>query len=83
MSRKLVGVILLPIPFAALPVVVVLASALFGSNRVVEDVVTSGSQPAIESFLSSDAVPADGDSLARANVNDHSQGCDFGLEGEF
>ncbi len=83
MSRKMIGAILLPIPFAALPVVVVLAGALFSSAGAEEDFVNREDLPRIEQFVSTDVAAVEEDTLARANLNDRSEGCDSGLEGEF
>lgn len=84
MSRKMIGAILLPIPFAALPVVVVLAGALFSSGGASDDLVTRDTTAQVDQALSSGVTSLDEDTLARANVTDGAhQDCDFGLEGEF
>lgn len=84
MSRKMIGAILLPIPFAALPVVVVLAGALFTSNGAPEELVTRDSQAQVDQVLTSGTTIIEEDTLARANVTDSiHQDCDDGLGGEF
>lgn len=84
MSRKMIGAILLPIPFAALPVVVVLAGALFSSGSASDDLVTRDNAAQVDQALNAGISSLDDDTLARANVTDGAHlDCDFGLEGDF
>jgi hypothetical protein len=48
MSRKLIAALLLPVPFAALPVIVVVVGAVFGSSRGDELVTRENADSAIE-----------------------------------
>ena len=56
MRRRTLGAILLPLPFAALPVIVVLLGAVFGPGES-DDLVTQTlpAPPAIEDSVSTDA----------------------------
>ena len=78
MRRKMLGAILLPIPFAALPVLVVLASALFGGKGTDSgNLVTTREQtPALEERVSSETIAASEDgTLARVTTQSTDQGC--------
>lgn len=84
MGRKKLAAILLPVPFAALPVLVVLAGALFGGKAAGEgELVTTKDTPALEQRVSTDGPSQiDESTLARA-AQDATGGCDEGLNSEF
>lgn len=64
MRRKMLGAILLPLPFAALPVIVVLIGAVFGPGES-DELVTRDTTPAIvEDFVSTEAITDPGTDLA-------------------
>lgn len=68
MSRRTLGVILLPLPFAALPVVVVLAGALFSGNSEPDIVARESTAPVIEQrVLETDQPQATTDTMARVS----------------
>ncbi len=85
MQRKMLGAILLPIPFAALPVIVVLAGALFGGKGGDRELVTTRNDaPAIEERVSDTNFPLDGDgALARTTAGNQSDGCIEDLSADF
>ena len=65
MRRRTIGAILLPLPFAALPVVVVLVGALFGPGESEELVTQNLPVPvAVEDTVSTDRWLDEGVSLA-------------------
>ncbi|MEO8539625.1 MAG: hypothetical protein ABI577_07785 [bacterium] len=84
MRRKMLGAILLPIPFAALPVVVVLAGALFGSHSTNGELLTREQLgPSAEQRVSSDIIIDGADStLAKVTADSQPSGCDFDIQGE-
>lgn len=86
MRRKMLGAILLPIPFAALPVLVVLAGALLGGKGTDGgNLVTTREQtPALEERVSSEALPvADNGTLARVTTQDNDPGCGENVSADF
>lgn len=86
MRRKMLGAILLPIPFAALPVLVVLAGALFGGkgSDSSELVTTRDQTPALQERVSTDSVTTTDDStLARVTSQNEVQGCGDDLSADF
>lgn len=86
MRRKMLGAILLPIPFAALPVLVVLAGALLGGKGADSgNLVTTREQtPALEERVSSKTLPAaDEGTLARVTTQDRDPGCGEDFSADF
>ena len=87
MRRKMLGAILLPIPFAALPVLVVVAGAIFGGGNAGESelVTTKTEAPAIENRVSSDAITVTNDNtpLARTTSYSNVSGCEEDLRADF
>ncbi|MCC6960738.1 MAG: hypothetical protein IT301_12890 [Dehalococcoidia bacterium] len=87
MRRKMLGAILLPIPFAALPVLVVLAGAVLGGKGAGESelVTTKTEAPAIESRVSSDSITVTNDNapLARTTSYTNVTGCEEDLRADF
>ncbi len=84
MQRKMLGAILLPLPFAALPVAVVLVSAVFGPGGN-DDVVLRDTPTAIErEYVSSEAPAIDAASLASIpTAAEFEPGCgDYDLRSE-
>lgn len=85
MRRKTLA-ILLPIPFAALPILVVLAGALFGGKGTDSgNLLTTREQtPALEERVSNETLPAaDNGTLARVNTQDHERDCGEDLSADF
>lgn len=86
MRRKMLGAILLPLPFAALPVVVVVAGALFGGNSAGkgELVTRQEDTPPIEQRVATDAdINNAGSALARTTVQTQTSDCGEDLFSEF
>ncbi len=86
MRRKMLGAILLPIPFAALPVLVVLAGALFGSKGADSAVVTTKDRtPALEERVSTASITtSDESTLARVSTQAQDPaGCGDDLSADF
>ena len=86
MRRKMLGAILLPVPFAALPIVVVLAGALFGgSNAGKGELVTRQDQtPPIEQRVATHAELTDpGTTLARTTAQTAIDDCGGDIFAEF
>ena len=83
MQRKMLGALLLPIPFAALPVIVVLISAAFGPGGSDELVTREDSAQVLDGFAAADVTTANDLPLARASVPAVEPGCgDEGLRTE-
>ena len=85
MRRRTLGAILLPLPFAALPVIVVLLGAVFGPGES-DDLVTQNlPEPvAIEDTVASDALTDESLSLASVSspVQQFEPGCgEYDLSG--
>ncbi len=78
MRRKLLGALLLPLPFAALPVVVVLIGAMSGSNGQDELVTREDPTAVITEFVSTQAQDGGDVTLARSSSASTSPdiGCD-------
>jgi hypothetical protein len=85
MSRRAIGAILLPLPFAALPVIVVLLGAVFGPKSS-DDFVAENlpAPPAIEESVSNDPL-LDDEEVSLASISSSVQfepGCgDIDLSG--
>jgi len=80
MRRKMLAAILLPIPFAALPVIVVLIGAVFGGSRNDSELVTRESTvTSFEDRLKVSVTESDDSTLAK--VSDPAQSID-GCGGE-
>jgi hypothetical protein len=81
MGRKVLGAILLPLPFAALPIIVVVIGAVFGpsnhSEVLVQQTVTTTAP--VERVATTDALDSDGTNLAKVSStssNRQTVGCD-------
>lgn len=87
MRRKVLGAILLPIPFAALPVLIVVALALVGGKGADDELVTTTSQtPALQERVSSTSFTTTEDAsstLARVTTQDQPSGCEDDLSADF
>ena len=69
MRRRTIGAILLPLPFAALPVIVVLLGAVFGPGESDDLVTQTLPQPvAIEDTVATDALTDSSMSLASVST---------------
>ena len=79
MQRKVLGAILLPLPFAALPVAAVLIGAVFGPGGNGE-VVLRDTPAAIQDQVSTDSPTIDPAALASMpSAADFEPGCDENL----
>ena len=66
MRRKMFGALLLPIPFAALPVIVVFVGAMFGPGESDELVTREDSAQVLDDFIANESVGDVDLPLARA-----------------
>ncbi len=85
MQRKMLGAILLPLPFAALPVIAVLAGAVFGASSPSTDLVTTRQEaPAIEQRVGIEVITdgTDTSTLAKLPTDTNLSGCEDDLQGE-
>ncbi|MGE3077238.1 MAG: hypothetical protein AB7N24_19275 [Dehalococcoidia bacterium] len=78
MRKRVLGALLLPLPFAALPVVVVLIGAASGSNGPDELVTREDPTAVITEFVSTNAQGDTEVTLARSSstTTSHDLGCD-------
>ena len=81
MPKRVLGAILLPLPFAALPVIVVLIGAVFGPGESDELVTRQDPTQVIQEFVSTEAQQDAAISLTRASSNtaQFAPTCDDGL----